>query len=115
MTKKAILLYFKTASMQEINHGPFQYFDKIPLKKNYRETKVRVVPPATARFDCHLEPGVVLMLFYVNIGAWVGRNTMVDTWATVGSCAQIGAEVHLSGGSRNWWSARTSLCTTCYH
>src|SRR5205823_13237727 len=76
----------------------FIYHDKIPLKTNYKQLKVRVVPPATARFGSFMEAGVVLMPSYVNIGAYIGANTMVDTWATVGSCAQIGAGVHLSGG-----------------
>ncbi len=96
--KKAILHYFKTSPMEEISLPPYEYYDKIPLKRNYKELGVRVVPPATARFGSYMEPGVVLMPSYVNIGAWVGRNTMVDTWATVGSCAQIGEGVHLSGG-----------------
>lgn len=96
--KQAILLYFRMAQMQTIEVGPFVYHDKIPLKRNYAELKVRVVPPATARFGSFMEPGVILMPSYVNIGAYIGRNTMVDTWATVGSCAQIGADVHLSGG-----------------
>lgn len=96
--KQAILLYFRLAEMQTIEVGPFVYHDKIPLKKNYAALKVRVVPPATARFGSFMEPGVVLMPSYVNIGAYIGKNTMVDTWATVGSCAQIGADVHLSGG-----------------
>jgi len=96
--KQLILYYFSIADMQEQAVGPFTWFDKIPLKKNYRELKVRAVPPATARFGSFMEPGVVLMPSYVNIGAWVGAGTMVDTWATVGSCAQIGAHVHLSGG-----------------
>ncbi len=96
--KEAILLYFKLAPMQEYKVGEFYYHDKIPLKKNYKELKVRVVPPATARFGSFMEPGVVLMPSYVNIGAYVGGGTMVDTWATVGSCAQIGSGVHLSGG-----------------
>jgi 2,3,4,5-tetrahydropyridine-2-carboxylate N-succinyltransferase len=78
--------------------GPFEYHDKIPLKTGYDRLGVRVVPPATARFGAYLSPGVVLMPSYVNIGAWVGENTMVDTWATVGSGAQIGANVHLAGG-----------------
>jgi 2,3,4,5-tetrahydropyridine-2-carboxylate N-succinyltransferase len=78
--------------------GPFAYHDKIPLKSNYAELGVRVVPPATARYGAFLSRGVVLMPSYVNIGAWVGPNTMVDTWATVGSGAQIGADVHLAGG-----------------
>ena len=79
-------------------YRPFAYHDKIPLKTNYDELGVRVVPPATARFGAFLARGVVLMPSYVNIGAWVGPNTMVDTWATVGSGAQIGANVHLAGG-----------------
>jgi 2,3,4,5-tetrahydropyridine-2-carboxylate N-succinyltransferase len=78
--------------------GPFEYHDKIPLKHGYERLGVRVVPPATARYGAFLSPGVVLMPSYVNIGAWVGPNTMVDTWATVGSGAQIGADVHLAGG-----------------
>ena len=78
--------------------GPFEYHDKIPLKSGYAELGVRVVPPAVARFGAFLSRGVVLMPSYVNIGAWVGPNTMVDTWATVGSGAQIGADVHLAGG-----------------
>ena len=78
--------------------GPFEYHDKIPLKSGYAELGVRVVPPAVARYGAYLSPGVVLMPSYVNIGAWVGPNTMVDTWATVGSGAQIGANVHLAGG-----------------
>lgn len=96
--KQAILYYFKVAEMHEMVVGPFTWFDKIPIKKNLRELKVRAVPPATARYGSFMEPGVVLMPSFVNIGAWVGRNTMVDTWATVGSCAQVGANVHLSGG-----------------
>jgi 2,3,4,5-tetrahydropyridine-2,6-dicarboxylate N-succinyltransferase len=78
--------------------GMFSYHDKIPLKDGYAELGVRVVPPAVARYGAFLSRGVVLMPSYVNIGAWVGPNTMVDTWATVGSCAQIGADVHLAGG-----------------
>jgi 2,3,4,5-tetrahydropyridine-2-carboxylate N-succinyltransferase len=96
--KEAILLYFRVTEMQEINVGPFVYHDKIPLKKNYRDLKVRVVPPATARYGSFMEPGVILMPSYVNIGAYVGAGTMVDTWATVGTCAQVGKNVHLSGG-----------------
>ena len=96
--KQAILLYFASSEMHEIEIGPFTYFDKIPLKKNFKQLGVRVVPPATARYGCFLERGVILMPSYVNIGAYVGAGTMVDTWATVGSCAQIGAGVHLSGG-----------------
>src|SRR4051812_7827349 len=78
--------------------GPFEYHDKIPLKTGYERLGVRVVPPAVARYGAYLSRGVVMMPSYVNIGAWVGPNTMVDTWATVGSCAQIGADVHLAGG-----------------
>ncbi len=96
--KKAILLYFRLKPAWPIEVGPFQYFDKVPLKPIDESLGVRVVPPATARFGCYLSPGVVLMPSYVNIGAWVGPRTLVDTWATVGSCAQIGADVHLSGG-----------------
>jgi 2,3,4,5-tetrahydropyridine-2,6-dicarboxylate N-succinyltransferase len=96
--KKAILLYFRLRRVQPEEIGPFRYLDKIPLKSDYAELRVRVVPPATARYGAYLSPGVVLMPSYVNIGAWVGANTMVDTWATVGSCAQIGADVHLAGG-----------------
>ncbi len=96
--KQAILLYFRIMDMQEQHVGPFVYFDKIPLKTNYKELKVRVVPPATARFGSFMEAGVVLMPSYVNIGAYVGAGSMVDTWATVGSCAQVGKHVHLSGG-----------------
>lgn len=96
--KQAILLYFRITEMQEEKLGPFTYYDKIPLKRNFKDLKVRVVPPATARFGSFMEAGVVLMPSYVNIGAWIGQNSMVDTWATVGSCAQIGSHVHLSGG-----------------
>lgn len=96
--KEAVLLYFRLTEMSEMQVGPFTYFDKIPLKSNYKQLKVRVVPPATARYGSFMEPGVILMPSYINIGAYVAANTMVDTWATVGSCAQIGANVHLSGG-----------------
>lgn len=96
--KQAILLYFRLAQMETIELGPFEFYDKVPLKKNLAEQKIRVVPPGTARFGSFLEPGCVLMPGYVNIGAYVGANSMVDTWATVGSCAQIGEGVHLSGG-----------------
>ena len=96
--KRAILDYFRIRKVEPIEVGPYEYLDKIPLKRNYAEQGVRVVPPATARYGAYLSPGVVLMPSYVNIGAWVGPNTMVDTWATVGSCAQIGADVHLAGG-----------------
>ncbi|PIE19498.1 MAG: 2,3,4,5-tetrahydropyridine-2,6-dicarboxylate N-succinyltransferase [Proteobacteria bacterium] len=97
-TKQAILFYFKIAEMAVREVGPFEYYDKIPLKRGYEALGVRVVPPATARFGAFIERGVVMMPGYVNIGAWVGGGTMVDTWATVGSCAQIGRGVHLSGG-----------------
>ena len=94
----AILDYFRSRSMEPREVGPFEYHDKIPLKSGYEKLGVRVVPPAVARYGAFLSPGVVLMPSYVNIGAWVGPNTMVDTWATVGSGAQIGADVHLAGG-----------------
>ena len=96
--QRAILAYFRLRELEPREVGPFEYLDKIPLKRGYEELGVRVVPPATARYGAFLSPGVVLMPSYVNIGAWVGPNTMVDTWATVGSCAQIGADVHLAGG-----------------
>ena len=96
--KAAILEYFRVRKVEPIEVGPFEYLDKIPLKRDHAERGVRVVPPATARYGSFLSPGVILMPSYVNIGAWVGPNTMVDTWATVGSCAQIGADVHLAGG-----------------
>ena len=96
--KKAVLLYFPLCGMQTLEAGPMEYRDKIPLKRNFEEAGVRVVPPAVARYGCHLAPGVVMMPSYVNIGAYVDSGTMVDTWATVGSCAQIGKNVHLSGG-----------------
>jgi 2,3,4,5-tetrahydropyridine-2,6-dicarboxylate N-succinyltransferase len=96
--QRAILEYFRLRQMEPREVGPFEYHDKIPLKHGYEELGVRVVPPATARYGAFLSPGVVLMPSYVNIGAWVGPRTMVDTWATVGSGAQIGADVHLSGG-----------------
>jgi 2,3,4,5-tetrahydropyridine-2-carboxylate N-succinyltransferase len=94
----AILDYFRLRQMEPVEVGPFEYHDKIPLKSDYEDLGVRVVPPATARYGAFLSRGVVLMPSYVNIGAWVGPNTMVDTWATVGSGAQIGANVHLAGG-----------------
>ena len=96
--KKAVILYFPINKMEAIEVGPFEYHDKIALKRNYAEQQVRVVPPATARYGAYLAPGVVMMPSYVNIGAYVDSGTMVDTWATVGSCAQIGKHVHLSGG-----------------
>jgi len=96
--KQAILLYFPIQNMQVMEVGPFEFYDKIPLKKNWKEAGVRVVPPATARYGSFIEKGAILMPSYVNIGAYVGSGTLVDTWATVGSCAQIGKNVHLSGG-----------------
>ncbi len=96
--KKSVILYFQICDMKTLEVGPFEYYDKIPIKKNYENLGVRVVPQAIARYGAFLEKGVVLMPSYVNIGAYVGAGTMVDTWATVGSCAQIGKNVHLSGG-----------------
>ena len=96
--KKAVILYFPINQMETIEVGPFEYHDKIALKRNYAEQQVRVVPPAVARYGAYLAPRVVMMPSYVNIGAYVDSGTMVDTWATVGSCAQIGKHVHLSGG-----------------
>jgi 2,3,4,5-tetrahydropyridine-2,6-dicarboxylate N-succinyltransferase len=97
--KSAILEYFTLRQVAPQELGPFEYRDKIPLKHGYEALGVRVVPPATARYGSFLSRDVVLMPSYVNIGAWVGPRTMVDTWATVGSCAQIGADVHLAGGA----------------
>ncbi len=96
--KKAVILYFPIQKMETIEVGPFEYHDKIPLKSGFAEKGVRVVPPAVARYGSFIEKGAILMPSYVNIGAWVGSGTMVDTWATVGSCAQIGRNVHLAGG-----------------
>jgi 2,3,4,5-tetrahydropyridine-2,6-dicarboxylate N-succinyltransferase len=96
--QEAILEYFRLRQMEPQEVGPFEYHDKIPLKHDYAKLGVRVVPPAVARYGSYLSQGVVLMPSYVNIGAWVGPRTMVDTWATVGSGAQIGADVHLAGG-----------------
>lgn len=96
--KKAVLLYFPVMQMQTMEAGPFEYHDKIPLKKNFASLGVRVVPNAVARYGAFLARNVILMPSYVNIGAYVDEGTMVDTWATVGSCAQIGKNVHLSGG-----------------
>lgn len=96
--KEAILLYFGITSMQTIEAGPFEYHDKLPLKRDYATAGVRVVPPATVRHGAHIEPGAVLMPSYVNIGGYVSEGALVDTWATVGSCAQVGRGVHLSGG-----------------
>src|SRR5215210_7818233 len=90
--KEAILEYFRLRKVEPIELGPYSYLDKVPLKRVRPEDGVRVVPPATARYGSYLAEGVVLMPSYVNIGAWVGPRTMVDTWATVGSCAQIGED-----------------------
>ena len=96
--QQAIGLYFRMRVSKPIECGPFEYFDKIETKKNLESLGIRVVPPGVARYGSFLERGVILMPGYVNVGARVGEGTMVDTWATVGSCAQIGARVHLSGG-----------------
>ncbi len=96
--KKAVILYFPIQQMETIEVGPYEYHDKIALKRNYQQLGVRVVPPAVARYGSYISKGVILMPSYVNIGAYVDEGTMVDTWATVGSCAQIGKNVHLSGG-----------------
>jgi 2,3,4,5-tetrahydropyridine-2-carboxylate N-succinyltransferase len=96
--KQAILLYFRMMPMREGSHGGLPFHDKIPLKTNLAAQGVRLVPPGVIRYGAHVEPGCVVMPGYVNIGARVGSGTMVDTWATVGSCAQIGRDVHLSGG-----------------
>jgi 2,3,4,5-tetrahydropyridine-2-carboxylate N-succinyltransferase len=96
--KQAVLLYFAIQKMERMEIGPFEFHDKIPLKKNLDKQGVRVVPPGVVRFGAFLEPGAIVMPGYVNIGARVGAGTMVDTWATVGSCAQVGKDVHLAGG-----------------
>jgi 2,3,4,5-tetrahydropyridine-2-carboxylate N-succinyltransferase len=96
--KKAVILYFIINESRIIELDPFEFYDKIPLKKGYQELGVRVVPHAVARYGSYLAKNVVMMPCYINIGAFVDEGTMVDTWATVGSCAQIGKNVHLSGG-----------------
>ena len=96
--QQAVLLYFAVAEMAVLELPPFQFHDKVPLKRGLAAAQVRVVPPGTVRYGAFCEPGVVVMPAYVNIGARVGARTMVDTWATVGSCAQVGRDVHLSGG-----------------
>ena len=96
--KKAVVLYFPIRQMKTFEVGPFEFHDKIPLKSNYAEKGVRVVPTAVARYGAFIAKNTILMPSYVNIGAYVDEGTMVDTWATVGSCAQIGKGVHLSGG-----------------
>ncbi len=96
--KKTVVMYFPIRQMETIEVGPFEFHDKMALKRNYKELGVRVVPHAVARYGAFIASGVILMPSYVNIGAYVDAGTMVDTWATVGSCAQIGKNVHLSGG-----------------
>ena len=96
--KKAVVLYFPIQTMETIEVGPFEFHDKIPLKKDYKARGIRVVPHAVARYGAYVSKGTILMPSYVNIGAYVDEGSMVDTWATVGSCAQIGKNVHLSGG-----------------
>jgi len=96
--KKAVMMYFPIRKMETIEVGPFEFHDKMALKKNYKELGVRVVPHAIARYGAYIASGVIMMPSYINIGAYVDSGTMVDTWATVGSCAQIGKNVHLSGG-----------------
>jgi 2,3,4,5-tetrahydropyridine-2-carboxylate N-succinyltransferase len=96
--KKAVILYFPIRKMETTQVGPFEFHDKIDLKKNYEKLGVRVVPHAIARYGSYIAKGVIMMPSYINIGAYVDSGTMVDTWATVGSCAQIGKNVHLSGG-----------------
>jgi 2,3,4,5-tetrahydropyridine-2-carboxylate N-succinyltransferase len=96
--QQAILLYFRSRASETLEVGPFEFHDKIPLKRDLAAAGVRVVPPGVARYGSFLEPGVILMPGYVNVGARVGEGTLIDTWATVGSCAQVGRRVHLSGG-----------------
>ena len=96
--KKAVVLYFPIQKMETLEAGIFEYHDKIPLKRGFKEKGIRVVPNAVARHGAYISAGTILMPSYVNIGAYVDEGTMVDTWATVGSCAQIGKNVHLSGG-----------------
>ena len=96
--KKAVILYFPIQEMKSIELGPFEFHDKIPLKKNYLKRGIRVVPHAIARYGSFIANGSILMPSYTNIGAYIDQGTMIDTWATVGSCAQIGKNVHISGG-----------------
>src|SRR5207249_11315243 len=96
--QQAISLFFRQRTSSTFEVGPFEFHDKSPLKRGLAAAGVRVVPPGVARYGSFLEPGVILMPGYVNVGARVGEGTMIDTWATVGSCAQIGRRVHLSGG-----------------
>ncbi len=96
--KEAVLLYFGICKMKVLEVGPFEFYDKIPMKKGLDKAGVRVVPPGVVRYGAFVESGAVIMPGYVNIGARVGAGTMVDTWATVGSCAQVGRDCHLAGG-----------------
>ena len=96
--KKAVIMYFQIQKMKTIEVGPFEFHDKIPLKNKYKQKGVRVVPHALVRYGAYISKGAILMPSYTNIGSYVGRDTMIDTWATVGSCAQIGKNVHISGG-----------------
>ncbi|WP_185867293.1 2,3,4,5-tetrahydropyridine-2,6-dicarboxylate N-succinyltransferase [Blattabacterium cuenoti] len=96
--KRAILMYFSVQQMNTIELGGLEFYDKIPIKNKFKEKGIRVVPHAIARYGSYISPGVILMPSYVNIGAYIGENTMIDTWATVGSCAQVGSRVHISGG-----------------
>ena len=96
--KKAITLYFPVHNSRAYQSGIFEYYDKVPLKTGFESAGVRVVPPATIRYGSFVEKGAVVMPSYINIGAYVGAGSMIDTWATVGSCAQVGRNVHISGG-----------------
>ena len=96
--KKAIIMYFSVKKMNVIELGPLEFYDRIPIKNKFKEKKIRVVPHAVARYGSYISPGVILMPSYINIGAYIGEESLIDTWATVGSCAQIGKRVHVSGG-----------------
>lgn len=96
--KKTIIMYFSLMKMKTYGLTPLEFYDKIPLKSKYKEKEVRIVPNAIARYGSYISKDVILMPSYVNIGAYIGKSTMIDTWATVGSCAQIGERVHISGG-----------------
>ena len=96
--KKAVVLYFPIQKMETYEAGPLEFHDKIPLKSGYKKKGIRVVPHALSRHGSYISRGVIMMPSFVNIGAYVDEGTMIDTWATVGSCAQIGKNVHLSGG-----------------
>lgn len=96
--RMAVVLYFRQTATETISASPFEYRDKVPLKRNLEEREIRLVPPGAIRHGAFLEPGVVVMPAYVNVGAYVGAGTMIDTWATIGSCAQVGRNVHVSGG-----------------